>query len=403
MAIEDAVDSADAIRVLVFTPTPTHPPVQGNRQRVFDICRAMQSMGADITLLYYATEGLDARGALQMKNAWGDLEIVFPRGFVQQHSFVRYPAIDDWYDEAIGNSARRLAAERSFDVCVANYAWYSKIFESLPRNIVRVIDTHDVFGGRAERFEEIGLEPQWFHTSVEEEKKGLDRANFVLAIQDGEAETLRQRTRADVHTIGFLSCADYLPAASCRNRRLKVGYIGSANPFNVSSVLSFARALQSVPSAEHRTEIHLAGQICAALPSGHPFVTRGVVGSVREFYESVDVIVNPMTGGTGLKIKSLEALSFGKPLVATHDAMTGIDTDHAGHLLANMNQVIKRLVELSVAPERLAEEAAISRRLFERYRRQQLGAFSRYWTEIEHEVATRRVRGTTLHAAKAAP
>ena len=34
------------INVLAFTPTPTHPPIQGNRQRVYDICRAIQSTGA---------------------------------------------------------------------------------------------------------------------------------------------------------------------------------------------------------------------------------------------------------------------------------------------------------------------------------------------------------------------
>src|ERR1700688_1596854 len=96
------------ISVLVFTPTPTHPPIQGNRQRVFDICRAMLSVGADITLLHYATEGLDVEEVRRMREAWGNIEVVFPRGFVPQHSLVRYPAIDDWYDKSIGDAALKL-------------------------------------------------------------------------------------------------------------------------------------------------------------------------------------------------------------------------------------------------------------------------------------------------------
>ena len=337
MAVAKLPTRQSPVNVLVFTPTPTHPPIQGNRQRVFDICRAMQSVGAEITLLHYATEGVSASDAQRMRDMWGNLEVVFPRGFIPQHRYVRYPGIDDWFDSSIGDAARRLSTERRFDVCVTNYAWYSKIFDSLPPNIVRVIDTHDVFGGRAERFVEIDLAPQWFHTSVKEETVGLNRADFVLAIQDAEAKTLQQRTRAHLHTVGFLSAPDYLPAPRQRTgQRLRVGYVGSANPFNVSSILSFARALQTFPTATLGFDVHLAGPICAALTaSPHPFVTHGVVDSISNFYRSVDVMVNPMLGGTGLKIKSLEALSYGKPLVATLDPMAGIQTDHDGHRLGS--------------------------------------------------------------------
>jgi glycosyltransferase involved in cell wall biosynthesis len=391
------------ISVLVFTPTPTHPTIQGNRQRVFDICRAMQSMGAEITLLYYAIDGLDAKAAQRMKDAWGNLEVVFPRGFVPQHSLVRYPAVDDWFDDAIGESALRLGAERRFDVCVTNYAWYSKIFASLPQNAIRVIDTHDVFGGRAHRFAEIDLAPEWFHTSVSEEAKGLDRADFVLAIQDIEARTLQQRTKAQVQTVGLLSGPSYLsPGRHQIRRRLKVGYVGSANPFNVSSILSFSRALQASPKAAAGFDVHLAGAICGAVPaSPHPFVTHGIVESVADFYRSVDVVVNPMLGGTGLKIKSLEALSYGKPLVATLDAMTGIDTSQEGHRLADVGQIVQRLQELAEHPARLFREAEISRQVFESYRKAQLKAFSRFWSRIEQEVDARRAASATPRRAGA--
>ena len=104
--------------VLVFTPTPTHPPTQGNRQRVFDICRALRSLGADLTPVYYATESIAAAEALSMREAWGDLHVVFPRGFVPKHSLVRYPAIDDWYDDTISEAIERLCKQREFDICI---------------------------------------------------------------------------------------------------------------------------------------------------------------------------------------------------------------------------------------------------------------------------------------------
>lgn len=388
------------VSVLVFTPVPTHPPTQGNRHRVFDMCRAMQSIGAELTVLHYATEGLGASDARGMRELWGDVEVVFPRGFAPKQSLARYPAIDDWFDPAIGEAAARLGAERRFDVCVANYAWYSAIFEYLPETVVRIIDTHDVFGGRAERFAEINIAPEWFHTSVTQEQIGLDRADFVVAIQDMEAETLRLRTTAQVRSIGFLSEPNFL-AVSDRStgRRLRVGYVGSGNPFNVFSILAFARAWLARPEAADQFEVHIAGPICAALAAiPHPFVAHGVVDMLAEFYQSIDVAINPMLGGTGLKIKSLEALSFGKPLVATSDSMVGIDSDHEGHQLRDGDQIVKRLCDLSQQPEQLAREAAISQKVFRRYRESQLQAFLDFWSKVQSEVAHR----TPIKADRAA-
>ena len=384
--------------VLVFTPTPTHPPIQGNRRRVYDMCQAMQSAGADLTLLYYATEGLSAGQALQMKEAWNELEVVFPRGFVPKHSLVRYPAIDDWFDPAIGEAIRRLCAEKRFDVCVANYVWYSKLFDFLPERTLRVIDTHDVFGGRAQRFEEIGIAPEWYHTSVAQERIGLDRSDFVIAIQDDEAETLAARTRSHVHTVGFLSAPEYLPAVRSGGQSpLRVGYVASANPFNVSSLRSFARAIQASPEFSQACEIHLAGPICSALPSTQrTFHCHGIVDSVTDFLRTVDVVVNPMVGGTGLKIKSLEALSYGKPLVATRDAMVGIPTNHAAHRLANSEEIVSWLTGLAKNPERLPEEADASRRVFEAYRHQQLTRFSSFWSGLEDDITARRASREAL-------
>lgn len=393
------LNDPESITVLVVAPTPTHPPVQGNRQRIFDLCRAMQSMGADLTILEYATDGIDVAIARQMKEAWGNLDIVFPRGFSPAHTLVRYPAIDDWYDGDIGTAASRLSADKRFDICWVNYAWYSKVFESLPEQTVRVIDTHDIFGGRAERFQEIGIEPEWYHTSVEQESIGLNRADFVLAIQDIEAETLRQRTVSQVHSVGFLSAPNWLPVpTNRRGNKLTVGYIGSGNPFNVSALLDLQRALLASPEASALLEIHVAGPICTNLSgTPHDFVTHGIVANVVDFYSAVDVVVNPMQGGTGLKIKSLEALSFGKPLVATLDAMAGIPSEHPGHRLTNCEQIVAHLRWLAEHKGELPAEADASRRVFQFYRHVQLRAFSSFWSCIEREVSLRRTANVPCH------
>src|SRR5690606_8198091 len=48
-----------------------------------------------------------------------------------------------------------------------------------------------------------------------------------------------------------------------------------------------------------------------------------------EAYDMADVVVNPRQFGTGLSIKSIEALSYGKPLVASPAGSSGME-DGAG-------------------------------------------------------------------------
>lgn len=389
------------ISVLVLAPTPTHPTIQGNRQRIFDMCRAMQTMGAELTLLVYAVDGIDPAGARRMKEAWSNLSVVFPHGVPPRQTLVRYPAIDDWYDVEIGRAASRLTAEKRFDVCFVNYAWYSKIFDSIPSEVLRVIDTHDIFGGRAERFAEIGLEPEWYHTSAQQESIGLDRAEFALAIQEIEADVLRERTRARVHSVGYLSEPEVTSIHCEPGSKLKVGYIGSGNPFNVAAMFSLAQAFEAVPDAAEQVEMHVAGAVCGALTDiSHGFIAHGIVESVPEFYDSVDVVVNPMRGGTGLKIKSLEALGFGKPLVATRDAMEGIQSDHDGHQLGSPADTVQRMLLLAREPDRLEEEGAIARRVFQAYRQAQLANFASFWSELEREVRSRRAVGETRNRSR---
>jgi hypothetical protein len=332
-----------------------------------------------------------------MREAWGDIELVSTGAFVHRRSFVDCFGIDDWFDERISTAAENLLRVKQFDVCMVNYAWYSRLFETLPREIVRVIDAHDVFGGRAEYFAEIGLDPEWFHTTVQQESLGLDRADLVLAIQEEEAGILRARTGSPVRSVGFLDSADFLPLRMrAPGERLVVGYIGSGNPFNVASMRVFARDLRARPELHARIDVRLAGKVCDAFERiPHPFTLMGIVDSVTDFYRSVDVVINPMRGGTGLKIKSQEALSFGKPLVASADAMTGIHTSHPGHRLDGNTAILDRLMLFAERPELLAAEAALSRVAFSAHRQVQVDAFRRFWADVMLAVRSRRMQSVT--------
>jgi hypothetical protein len=75
-----------------------------------------------------------------------------------------------------------------------------------------------------------------------------------------------------------------------------------------------------VPNAE----LMVAGDAGAALAAPWPNVRRvGPVTNVGGFYAASRLIINPANAGTGLKIKGLEALCHGRPLVTWPTGVEG--------------------------------------------------------------------------------
>lgn len=382
------------MNVLVIAPMPSHPATQGNRQRALDIGRAFQRHGATITYLYWTAEGLAGDVAKKMGLAWEEVSLVQPHGFKERRSHEPFYGIDDWYHEAIGERVKELCKTRHFDVCIVNYVWLSAALECLPPDCVRVIDTHDVFGGRAEQFYKIGLKPQWYYTSPSEETIGLDRADFAIAIQDEEAELLKTRTRAVVETVGFLARPIALgPRPPGDEDHIHVGYIGSSNPFNVASVLEFCAALERRPLPE-KVRLLAAGPICSVLRSipGQPFELLGLVDELASFYEQIDISINPMTGGTGLKIKTIEALAFGVSVVGTPDAFAGIPTEQPEHRCADADAVVAAIAASCASPETLAASRRSSQTVFQSYLRTQRRNFETLYAEIRALAADRKAK-----------
>jgi glycosyltransferase involved in cell wall biosynthesis len=107
------------------------------------------------------------------------------------------------------------------------------------------------------------------------------------------------------------------------------GFIGGDHPFNVQALIYFLNEI--LPHIRrHRPGFRflVAGKVSApvALTSAAwPGVEfRGYVPDVRSFYEQVAVSAVPILSGTGVSLKTLEALDFGRPVVATRMGVRGL-------------------------------------------------------------------------------
>jgi hypothetical protein len=273
--------------------------------------------------------------------------------------------VDDWISPALLQAVRFLAETTHYDVVVVNYVWCSLLLDAFcepgPRGArtLRILDTHDAFADRHEVARKAGMRPHWFYTSAAEEGRGLDRADIVLAIQSKEAEHFAAITRARVATIEYAAPPRFLAASG--KRTLTVGYLGSGNPWNVRSVEEFDAALaaayaapDSVADGKDRTAFRLFGGVTRAVGKLAMFVPLGVMDDVRDAYAEMDLVVNPMVSGTGLKIKTVEALAFGRPVLSTRAGGAGLEAIHPDLTHEDSASLIGRLQELIAQPEEVA-------------------------------------------------
>ena len=332
------------MKVLIVSFVMTHPVTAGNRARIASLISALESLGHDIVFAYvpYASDDCNL-----MKERLGNrLRILqasappFPRFVcrVQRkiaRAFGRKSAhrwaVDEWFDDGLISQVQKLHAGEHFDAVLIEYVLLSKLAAVLPTSVRTIIDAHDIMGDRHIRYLAAGLMPDWFTTSPAREISALNRADAVIAIQEEEAGYFRQNLSAEVFCVGHLFGPNVSPLPDPGGARLL--FVGSGNPINVQGLEWFANLVFPIIRTKMpNCELAIAGPIGSARPWPDGLVL-GNLENIADAYACATVVVNPIKFGTGLPIKTIEAMGYGRPVVSTPAGVRGIEREFEGAIL----------------------------------------------------------------------
>ena len=362
--------SWDGIEILVVSPTPTHPQDHGNRKRIFELCSELKGQGAKIHFVHYASEHdwrheRPARWENAMISAWDSYQLIAPSRPLHEAAREGDHRIDEWSDPALSSYIRWTCSIRAYDIVLVEYTWLSFCFESVPKGVFKICDTHDVFGGRRDLLARHGIGAEFFYTTPDEEKMGLSRADLVWAIKDAERVYFTSELNIkDCLTLLYSEPArDWWTGRSSTDGWLRVGIIGARNSVNRRNLEAFlATALPVFETYMAPVKIIIAGGCSDDFGHlNHPNVeVLGRVPDVADFYRSMDMIAAPMQFSTGLKIKVAEALASGAPLISHAHAMEGYPTNNPLHQLPDFKSIAWELVKMAFEPAGLPALAAAS-------------------------------------------
>jgi glycosyltransferase involved in cell wall biosynthesis len=211
------------------------------------------------------------------------------------------------------------------------YVFFSKLTSVFPRSVRTVIDMHDLFGNRHEHYLNNKMQPTWFATTANQEIRALKRADAVIAIQDEESQYLKRRGVNEVHCVGHLLTPQPIPLPDPGGARLL--FVGSGNPINVQGLEWFlSSVMPRIRRAFPNCELAVAGPVSQRRVWPDEVLALGELNSLATEYEKATVVINPVKFGTGLAVKTVEALSYGKAVVATDAGARGLGSEFSAVL-----------------------------------------------------------------------
>lgn len=331
-------------KVLMISPTPSHPQNAGNRARIYNLLKNLQCLGHEVHFLHIEQELGDRS---QMLQAWGKKYYSLPyiqygrRSLIQRingrisscftSSSIEPRTLDDWYDDSVNKFILDLHEKNHFNVVVVEYVFFSKALDLFGDNVLKIIDTHDIFADRSKLYKHYSCDLSWFSTTKQEEAKGLSRANLVFAIQDEEKKIFESIVDKKVLTIGHTVSLKSVTTNKARNC---LAYVASANNVNIHGIKYFlSEVFPKIQASIPDVKLLIAGQICDIIENHSGCIKLGRLEDVNTVYDACDLVINPTMFGTGLKIKSIEALGQGKALVTTPEGAKGLENADGKALL----------------------------------------------------------------------
>ncbi|MBW4644899.1 MAG: glycosyltransferase family 4 protein [Goleter apudmare HA4340-LM2] len=325
-------------KILIISPTPSHPQNAGNRVRINNLITSLKNLGYDIYFLYINQEDGDVE---LMQDCWGEkfylltyqAPIIKPSIswrlvtkiksiFGREHIYIY--SIDDWYDKSVDSFIQELQRKEKFDMVIVEYVFLSKALENFDHSVLKIIDTHDVFTNRHNLYLKKCQSPEWYFTNNREEAKGLNRADVIIAIQLKEANFFRKISIKPVIQIGHL--LSLCKPITKKRADPKLLFIASSNTINVHGLDYFLEKIFPLVRSHYPSvELLIAGGICQIIGNYPGCIKLGFMEDVGEAYQMSDIVINPILFGTGLKIKSIEALGYSKALVTTSAGAMGLE------------------------------------------------------------------------------
>lgn len=255
----------------------------------------------------------------------------------------RFPQLDFYKRMAtsVWLRSRFFARGVDYDCVIINYAqWEHVVPRQLRANSILL--SHDIMFFRLQSFLRGTLLDRWkILLNKSCELSIFKRFSRVIVLGGYEKDLLLQSGIPDerVVVMGMPILNSINPVSDAIEPRYDFIFVGGDSAQNIAALECFVGAFRGHPQVANRLCLAIAGSIGTGATirgidfGGMNVQILGLVDDLSMAYARSKMVVGTIPMGSGIKVKVVEGMAHGKPVLATRKALEGIPHEHGVNVL----------------------------------------------------------------------
>lgn len=228
----------------------------------------------------------------------------------------------------LGKRLAQFASVNTLHCCIIEFIQLTFFLKYLPSDIIKILDTHDIESEKVTSYKQFNHHVSGM--SIEAEIDMYNLYDYIMSICVPDYNQL-------IKLVSEYKIINVPHAPSICNTPVKksvktIGFVGNAFFPNIDGIKHFMEECwNNILLKFPDLNLNIYGYIGDTLNNWEIFKyknvhVKGYVADINMIYEEIDIAINPVRFGAGIKIKSLEAMAYGKPLIATPHSARGLET-----------------------------------------------------------------------------
>ncbi|WP_191017334.1 glycosyltransferase [Treponema zioleckii] len=316
--------------ILVISSVPILKAQGGNRKCIKDYCDLLKNQGNNVFFLLITDHNTNKNDIKLSREYFGDSKFIqYKSSLITEvkHAFIirwrryfckNHYRVDDFCHTDLIRFVKKTTKKQDFDIVIVNYVYYSKLLDFCNAE-KKVLFTHDVY-----LLNQVRQGTSIYELSPNDESKGLRRADVILAIQNNE-KNLFHYLAPDKECLCVFSPFTYIKQQLTKNNSIL--FFSGYNLYNIAGIEWFIKSVFPIILAvKNDAKLIIGGSICSKISKellSDNIILAGYFQNPSDFYSLGDIVINPVFHGSGLKIKTFEAIAHGKTCIIHPHSIEG--------------------------------------------------------------------------------
>jgi glycosyltransferase involved in cell wall biosynthesis len=212
----------------------------------------------------------------------------------------------------------KILKDNKYDIIIMSYVYWSPLLDTVAKESKTkwIVDTHDFLTSQFQDHKKFALD-RYFKKEINLMQKFDD----VWVISNEEKYLFSQFVKSPV-TLVTHCLPNNIETSSKTEKTIDIVYVASENFHNIKSADWFFKEVY--PLLPSDIKITVVGKIGNHIPKFENVENLLFVKDLDEVYKKSKITICPMLSGTGVKIKVIESLSHGIPVVCTERGVDGL-------------------------------------------------------------------------------